>query len=51
MGFAPRKGGGMVTKWALPGCEESNCRTEFVSELVSGFAGASVCVVPLWGEC
>lgn len=49
MGFGPRKGSGMVTKWASLVLGESNCRTEFVSELGIGacFAGACVCVVPL----
>ena len=49
MGFGPRKGGGVVTKWASPVWGESNCRTEFVAELGIGtcFAGACVCVVPL----
>lgn len=41
MGFGPRKGGGVVTKWASPVLGESNCRAEFVSEMGLGvcFAG------------
>lgn len=50
MGFGPRKGGGVVTKWALLALGESKCRTEFVSEMGIGACFAGECAWCYWGR-